>query len=323
MIWRDRRDRPLHELSMPGLVRAYRRIDQSHDGPAGRAEQLDALAVEVLRRTPDAASFWFDRAMFAKWRRDWTASRDLGQHGLDLIPADQCEGEPMAWNLGIAATALRDWQTARLAWAAFGIPLDGDDDAPISADFGPCPVRLNPDPRFVGEPELTVDGERWDPEVVWGLRLDPARIQIHNVPLPTSGHRYGDVVLHDGDPNGSRQLDGQEVPVFDEILLWERSPVPTCSVALAVADDDALGELLADLDAVGLTGEDWTTSLRMLCAACSSGSPGAHEHPFGTASGEERTVGISGRPEDITPVLRGWRSRGADRSCGEVVVELA
>jgi len=142
----------------------------------------------VLRRTPGDTSSLFDRAAFAKWRRDRVAS--------------------------------------------------------------------------------PVDGRSWDTEVVWGVRLDPARIRIQNVPLPSSGHRFGDVVLHDGDPSGTRVLDGQEVPVFDEILLRERSPVPTCGVAVtAPADVEAVLTSWASRDVGRSHGEiavelDRSTALR-------------------------------------------------------------
>ncbi|SDO90011.1 hypothetical protein SAMN05660199_02808 [Klenkia soli] len=118
-------------------------------------------------------------------------------------------------------------------------------------------------------------------------------------------------------------LDGHDVPVFDEIQLWERSSVPTCSVVLTVSHDDDLDELLSDLDRAGLTGENWTTSVRMLCAACSSGSPGAHDHPFGSSDGGDRTLGISGHAEAVEAVLAGWRDRREGRGHGRVAVELA
>jgi hypothetical protein len=76
-------------------------------------------------------------------------------------------GSGEAWNLGIAATALGDWATARRAWTAFGVTLPaGPADQPIDGDFGITPIRLNPDPRFA-EPEFTIGGVRYRTEVVW------------------------------------------------------------------------------------------------------------------------------------------------------------
>jgi DNA-binding CsgD family transcriptional regulator len=49
-----------------------------------------------------------------------------------------------------------------------GTPALAPDTSPIEADFGPSPVRLNAEPRFVGEEPTVIDGRTWDTEVVWG-----------------------------------------------------------------------------------------------------------------------------------------------------------
>ena len=327
---RWRRERPeddLTDLPTEDLLARYRAIDvwldEDDEAGAARAELADRLAAEAVRRDPTDGSMAFDRGLFAKWRRDWDDAARHAARALDLVPEADREGEPAAWNLGIAATARRDWATARRAWTTFGVPIAGSDAEPIAEDLGVTPVRLNPPPRFIGQRELAVDGEIRDAEVVWGRRLDPARVQLLNVPLPGSGHRCGDVVLHDGDPNGSRWVGEDEYLVFDELELWERSPRPTLAVVLSGASDDDVAELVDDLDAAGLTGEDWTTSVRDLCRACSEGSPGAHDHPFGGGGVTDRTVGISGLPAEAAEVVEAWRRRGAGRQAGELTVELA
>ena len=316
-------DRP-EDWSDQQLEAAYRAVDLA-DGEtadaADRALRADRIAAELLRRHPEDQVLWFDRAMLAKWRRDWPAARELGLRALEMVPEDEREDEPAAWNLGIAATALRDWATARRAWRAYGITIAGEGSDPVSEALGVVPVRLNPPPRFVGRREVEVDGRAWETEVVWGDRLDPARVQLVNVPLPTSGHRHGDVVLHDGDVHGTRLLEGAEIPVFEEIELWARSPRPTLSVVVTAADDD-VDELLTALDAEGLAAEDWTASVRSLCRACSEGSPGDHDHPFGGGAADDRTIGLSGDRDDAERIIAGWRRAGAGRDCGEVTVEL-
>ncbi len=122
-------------------------------------------------------------------------------------------------------------------------------------DLGSAAVRLSP------------EGEA---EVVWGRRLDPARIEVLSIPLPSSGRRWGEVVLHDGVPHGERTTtSGHAYPVFDEIELWAPSPVPTWVVLLEAAteaDRDALEQLAAD---AGFAAEDWSSSVRLLCRMCS------------------------------------------------------
>lgn len=328
MRWRRHRpDDRLEDLPDAELLRRYRAIDLE-DGEAAdaraRGELADRLATEVLRRDPQNGAMWFDRGLHAKWRRDWAAAQEHNARSLGLVADADQEGEPAAWNLGIAATARRDWAAARRAWGTFGIAVGGAGEEPVADDFGLAPVRLNPAPRYVGQQQLEIDGRTWDTEVVWGERLDPARIQVVNVPLATSGHRHGDVVLHDGEPHGSRLLDGDEHPVFEEIELWQRSPRPTLSLVVRAPADEDVDALLTELDDAGLAGEEWTTNVRTLCRACSEGSP-ATEHGHGTSGGggaDDRTIGISGDPADAERVLARWRVGGTGRSSSELRVEL-
>lgn len=131
---------------------------------------------------------WFNMGLIHKWRREWVNALECCERAASL--SNSGEGEPAWWNLGIAATALRRWDAARNAWRRFGIQVPGG-DGEIQMRLGPAPVRLNPQQHG---------------EVVWGLRIDPARVVIKNVPLPESGHRWGDIVLHDGAPNGHRTV---------------------------------------------------------------------------------------------------------------------
>lgn len=263
-------DGDVQNLTPQQMIAEYQAIEQdwdADDDPDGRAQRLDLLAEEFLRRRSDTPDFWYDRGMYAKWRSDWAASAEYNRKALDLIPAEERQGEPAAWNLGIAATALNDWATAREAWTAFGIPLPPAEkpDEVIVADFGPAPVRLNPSPRFIGQ--VAAAGET---EVVWGQRLCPTRIQILNVPTPESGRRCGDVVLHDGDPVGTRMLQGREISVFNELMLFERSPLPTLSAEVRASGTEEVEALIEEIEQTpGFAAEDWTQNLQILCAACS------------------------------------------------------
>ena len=158
---------------------------------------------EATRNYPDRWQVWFDLGLAHKLRRDWVESVAASRRAAELGQAKESY-----FNLGVAATAIRDWDTARYAWRGLGIDV-GTGPEP-RGDFGLCPVRLNPD----------TDGE-----VVWGRRIDPCRIRIESVPLPESGHRWHDVVLHDVVPAGRRTLDGHSLPVFESSCAWTR-PMP-------------------------------------------------------------------------------------------------
>ena len=75
-----------------------------------------------------------------KRQRRWPQSLVCNLQAAHLDPSD----EAAWWNAGIAATALGEWETTRLAWVAFGIDLPPG-DGEISMQLGPTPIRLNPE----------------------------------------------------------------------------------------------------------------------------------------------------------------------------------
>jgi hypothetical protein len=159
--------------------------------------------------------------------------------------------------------------------------------------LGPTPIRLNPEGNG---------------EMIWCVRIDPARAIIRNVPLPDSGYRYGDVLLHDGAPNGTRVWRGQEVPVFDALQLLQASPYATYMVRVqAASTDDVLGlATLAEERDCGI--EDWET-IRQLCAACSAGNPGPHDTPAPYAEGQLVELAIAATSDGaLRDLLAAWNT---------------
>lgn len=265
------------QLNEQGRVRA----------DAGDWDAALSLYQQAADRVPVFEPAWFNMALVYKRRRQWDQAIDCNERAAALGGA---EGDPAWWNLGIAATALRRWDTARNAWRRFGIqvpPGTGE----LQMDLGPAPVRLDPDGRA---------------EVVWGRRIDPARVMVMNVPTPGSGHRWGDVVLHDGAPNGERRARGRVYGVFDELERWQPSAVPTLEVQVTLTDEtDA--QALADLfDQAGYAAQDWTASVRQICRQCSEGQPPEHhEHPAPPPAAERR-FGLAAPLDQATRLLGDW-----------------
>jgi hypothetical protein len=166
-------------------------------------------------------------------------------------------------------------------------------EGPLELDYGPCPVRLWPD--RVGE-------------VVWGVRIDPCRVVIEaSVPLPESGHRWRDVVLHDGVPVGSRVFHGRELAVFDELDVWSTSTEVTIELiapGIGEADFQALLDAAISQDCIC---ENWSSSIRWICEECSTGQPNAsHKHPE-IAEGENR-IALAGERDRLVELVRAWSS---------------
>jgi len=207
---------------------AHERANQLHE--EGQELSSSGDDDEALRRYHQALSLephrpatLYNIGLIHKYRREWRDSFDYNLQAYRLRPDD----EATRWNLAIAATALRDWDTVRKMWHECGIKLSGE-FGPISMDFGKSPVRLNPDE---------------DGEVVWGTRIDPVRTVLQNIPLPESGFRYQDIVLHDGASVGSRVSQGRKYGVFNVLEIFEPSQWNTYCAVINAPNCESVTEL--------------------------------------------------------------------------------
>jgi|SRR5579859_179345 len=245
---------------------------------------------------------YYNLGLNAKYAGEWERSRAYNQRAVSLNPKD----EDAWWNLGIAATALSDWPEARRAWKGFGIEIP-EEEGEFMMPSGTACVRL--DPNVAGE-------------VVWGRRIDPARMLILNVPLPESKHRYHDVVLNDGAPNGTRMLKGTEVPVFDELMIWKPSDYSTFRVSIKVSTEAAHAALEALCEEKGIGIEDWST-VRFICSECSRGNPGPHDCKSPAPESGESTLGFAAKSKDeLIDMLQNWAVQFAEGDYGEVELLL-
>jgi hypothetical protein len=246
-------------------------------------ERLGTLAPGDSR----AEAWWYDAALAQKFLRNWVEAYRLGIRAAEL--AGRGKHDPAFWNLGIAATILRDWTTARDAWEGFGITVPPG-DGPIEGDFGRVCVRLNAAEGAGGA------------EVVWAQRLCPARAQVINVPFDTT-RRYGEIVVHDGEPKGNRVVGDQTFRVFDELVLLVPSDLPTLAVTVTAAEPADL-EALADLlDEHGFGFEPLSNGL-VLCKCCSEGSVNQERVEL---RGEQRCL-IAAPLDEARRILDTWRS---------------
>lgn len=175
---------------------------------------VDAIehAEQATRLAPHWRSPWFNLAVAYKHALRWRDVLYAVDRALELVRGDDESDAGLHWNAGIAATVLRDWPRARASWTVAGVELP-DGTGPIELELGPTPIRV------------ALDG---DTEVLWCDRFDPCQALIKSVPLPESGRRYGDLVVHDGEPRGHRRLGDREVAVFDELTVIGKSNYGTC-----------------------------------------------------------------------------------------------
>jgi hypothetical protein len=235
--------------------------------------------------------FWYNLGLQYKYRGQWHDSVECNG---EAVKRDESDGDAW-WNLGIAATAIGDWPLAREAWRRCGITVP-EGEGPIEANYGLVPIRLAPGTRG---------------EVVWCDRIDPARAIIRNLPLPESGHLYGDLMLHDGAPNGTRtRRGGEEVPVFDALECLETSEFRTYILDVpgsSEAQRALLSEVAFDL---GGAAEDWSQSVSFLCRRCSEGRP--HERHDSELKADRPALAVAAAAKSeaaVRELIEAWRGR--------------
>ncbi len=274
-------------------ARAYAAFDD------GDLRDAASLFGELVEQTPEISHLHYMRGLAHKYLRDWHASlRD----NLQSEQRRDAFDEATAWNAAIAATGAGDWVEARRQWNRCGITLP-EGEGPIEGNFGVACVRLAP----------------WsDAEVVYMTRIDPVRARIDNAPLPESGFRFGDIVLHDGASTGHRTYGGQDVPVFNAMQRLQRSDMATFTVFVHCdsADDIAALEAMT-LPGIGMV-EDWTANIRRLCRRCSYGTPHQHDSEATPADDgtwkRERDLGVAAQGRAaVEKLLATWTAAGPGR----------
>lgn len=254
----------------------------------------------LLAAAPDVPDYHYMQGLVCKYLRDWPMSL---QHNLRSLALRADADEASRWNAAIAATALGDWGEARRQWADCGIAIP-DGDGAIDANFGVASFRVN----------------AWDRgETLFGRRIDPVRARLINVPLPDSGYRYGDVVLHDGAATGQRRFHQSMVPVLNVLERLETSEFQTFAVFVSCPQREDLNALVeARMPGIAFI-EDWTESIAHYCLRCSYGAPhrrseGAHDVEKRTDWWPERNLGIAAQSRhSVTRLTERWRANGVGR----------
>jgi tetratricopeptide (TPR) repeat protein len=265
-------------MSTPAVPVEAREALERSSGFIAERRFVDAIP-DTLRATelaPEWNDAWWNLGVVLKHALRWEACAAACEKA---IATSEEHPEGALWNLGIAATALGDWRRARGAWERLSIKIPAG-EGPLTMPLGLTPVRVAP---------CTA------PEVVWCDRIDPCRAIVRSVPLPGSGRRFGDLVLHDGEPRGRRRVGDRDVAVFDELTLLEASAFQTWELRVRAHRPEDFARLEVALEAAEITFEDWTGGTQLLCTQCSLGEPfAAHEHARPSADwNPDRRVGVA------------------------------
>lgn len=242
---------------------------------------------KILSEKEDWATVHYNLGLIYKYRNEWDKSYYHNKRAVDLDP----EMEAAKWNLGIAATMLMDWKLARQCWNSFGMKYEIIDED-TADNIGEASIRISPNASA---------------ETVWAIRICPARAIIKNIPLPDSEHRFKDMVLNDGAPNGYRMSEGKEYPVLDEIQHLSSSDYQTYSIKCKTISNEQYEDLQQRCWKADIAIENWTTQIQMLCKQCSEGKPHeTHDHDLKNSDGENKIALATTSQEALVSILKAW-----------------
>lgn len=263
-------------------------LDQAIEASAqGDKDLAIDIYGKILSEKEDWATVHYNLGLIYKYRNEWDKSYSHNKRAVDLDP----EMEAAKWNLGIAATMLKDWKLARQCWNSFGMKYEIIDED-TAGDIGETSIRISPAENA---------------ETVWGIRICPARAIIKNIPLPESEHRFKDVVLNDGAPNGYRISEGKEFAVLDEIQHLSCSDYQTYSIKCKTISNEQYEDLQQRCWKADIAIENWTTQIQMLCKQCSEGKPHeTHDHDLKSPDGENKIALAATSQEKLVSVLEAW-----------------
>ena len=254
-------------------------------GKWAQAEYCFHQAIEV---DDDWATPWFNLGLLYKWQNRWRESLHSNLKAIDLGELDS----EAWWNVGVAATALAEWGTARLAWQNCNISLPPGDGQPLK-EMGLTPIQLDP---------------MGNTEVVWCKRIDPARAIIQNVPLPASNRRYLDLLLHDGEPVGYRELNDKLVPVFNELALIESSKYITYELIVNTPFPEDMPALFDLAPNYQISLDDWS-AVRILCRPCIEQKPHDRHETQSPTAGPLYRLGVATLHHDnLDQLIQTWRA---------------
>lgn len=259
-------------------------IQHSDDGNEIKAIEL---YMEILNQKDDWSIPHYNLGLIYKYQLKWDLSFKHNYRAVQLDP----EHESSQWNLGIAATMLKKWKIARKCWNNFGMAYE-DSDMDPAGDLGMAPVRINPES---------------DAEVIWAIRIDPARAKIRNIPFPESNHKYNDLILIDGAPMGKRLHKGKEYSVFNELQILKKSKYQTFSFECDFNTMSNYEILEQKCISNEIEIENWTTDIEFLCRACSEGTPHESHKPEPVFKNKKMTIAFASKSEDLLcNIVNNW-----------------
>jgi tetratricopeptide (TPR) repeat protein len=213
-----------NELNEQGLL----------DREAGRLDEALICFSQASQEDPTDSASFANAGLIYKAKSDWRDMLHCFQEASKrAIGIDEWKQKSIWWNLGIAATAMRDWATARTAWKALGFPIEP----------GSAPPHMSLGRALLVAPYAA---GRFEAE-----RIDPCRSRIKTVAPPPAAVAFHDIVVQDAEPLERVQTEGGVVSVFRVLEILERGQRVPFRATIAYRSERDLEAFEAFLAAVG------------------------------------------------------------------------
>jgi len=242
----------------------------------------------MVKKSPDWSAPYACLSNIYRNRNEWRPTLHYSLKAAEHNPFDDTTWE----NMALAATVLENWRTARQAWNQLGFKFRDSEEEP-RLDLGIVPVRINP---------------LRQPEIVEASRIGPARAIIQSIPQPSSGRRYGDMVLLESNPGNKIVVQGKKHEVFNELDVLSTSTIHAYSAVLETDNKNEIGILAKLCKDAGIGFDNWSNAARFFQ---SNLHPKVVEYYdksiFGKLVQEAFLVAIAARTDkEVLNVLRNW-----------------
>lgn len=244
------------------------------------------LLRKLIRKFPDWVTPFRALSRIYKRRREWKPVVHYALCVLDRDPDDL-----ISWqDLGIGATALGKIGLAKKAWKQLGCES--------------LQKELQSQPRMIA---LSIHSPRGT-EVVLAEQQDPVQAVIRSIPQPSSGFRYGDLILFDLEETDRVIIGKQQRTVFRQLARLKMAHTQTFSALLHTSDARKL-EFLSNLCGQrGLGFDNWSKAERQTGWTTPDGMEYYRELHEETDPIAFSIVALAGRrAQDALEVLRIWK----------------
>lgn len=243
---------------------------------SGRAADTlcERAARAFIELEPKDSSGWYRFGLFLKTRGRFAEGVTANQRAAELAGEDN---DATIWNLGICATGAGQGKLALDLWRTkLGAKLELGRNGLPTGTWHHVKVRLAERPLATRTAKDDSPGEE---ETVWVERLSPCHGRVISPTARELAADYGDLVLFDGAPVVTQQIEGKAVPVFPHLVTLEQGGWQIFRfAALGLGADGvaAINERLGDVAYL----YSHTDSVFYLCRECADagkvGDPCAH-----------------------------------------------